>query len=248
MKNKTSQSGFTLIELIAVMVILGILAAVIIPRITTITSGAYESNVRNMYGLIKNEVTAQAVKAAMTGDYLETYPEPAAACDGCPTVIADMQALDYYLKTWVGDYDEQQWSSFVKMDTYDNSHSGTVDANVNAVLFMYHPHGRPNADVVWSDQGAFEDTPGGSSGSLEDIYWILYAPRTSSTGKLRGRELDGYIMGAWVSSELDHAFDGVLDSDGAKQLVHHFTADVGEAKVATHVPIGQLLMVQPQTV
>ena len=54
MKHKTSQSGFTLIELIAVMVILGILAAVIIPRISTITSGAYESNVRAMYGLIKN--------------------------------------------------------------------------------------------------------------------------------------------------------------------------------------------------
>ena len=75
MKNKTSQSGFTLIELIAVMVILGILAAVIIPRITTITSGAYESNVRNMYGLIKNEITAQAVKAAMSGNFLETYPD-----------------------------------------------------------------------------------------------------------------------------------------------------------------------------
>ena len=58
MNKKTSQSGFTLIELIAVMVILGILAAVIVPRITTLTSGAYESNVRNMYGLIKNEVTA----------------------------------------------------------------------------------------------------------------------------------------------------------------------------------------------
>ena len=85
MKNKTSQSGFTLIELIAVMVILGILAAVIIPRITTITSGAYESNVRNMYGLIKNEVTAQAVKQAMSGNYLETYPDPAKACEGCPT-------------------------------------------------------------------------------------------------------------------------------------------------------------------
>ena len=55
MKHKTSQSGFTLIELIAVMVILGILAAVIIPRISTLTSGAYESNVRAMFGVIKNE-------------------------------------------------------------------------------------------------------------------------------------------------------------------------------------------------
>ena len=96
MKNKTSQSGFTLIELIAVMVILGILAAVIVPRLTTLTSGAYESNVRNMYGLIKNEVTAQATKAAMTGDYLETFPEPATACTGCPAV-GDMDAEHYYL-------------------------------------------------------------------------------------------------------------------------------------------------------
>ena len=127
MKNKTSQSGFTLIELIAVMVILGILAAVIIPRITTITSGAYESNVRNMYGLIKNEVTAQAVKQAMSGNFLETYPDPAAACEGCPAA-GDMDAEDYYLETWVGDFDTDQWSSFTKLNFYDNSvmHSSVV--------------------------------------------------------------------------------------------------------------------------
>ena len=169
MKNKTSQSGFTLIELIAVMVILGILAAVIITRITTITSGAYESNVRNMYGLIKNEVTAQAVKAAMTGDYLETYPEPVAPCDGCPSDVNDMKAVDYYLKTWVGDYDPEQWSSFIKLDHYDNSASGT-DNNVNVVLFMYHPHGKPNASLSWA-QASYQAI-GGSSVNKEDIYFI----------------------------------------------------------------------------
>ena len=93
MKNKTSQAGFTLIELIAVMVILGILAAVIIPRISTLTSGAYESNVRSMYGVIKNEVSAQAVKAAMTGGALghrERYPQ-----------LDNAAAADYYLTEWV---------------------------------------------------------------------------------------------------------------------------------------------------
>ena len=225
MKNKTSQSGFTLIELIAVMVILGILAAVIIPRITTITSGAYESNVRNMYGLIKNEVTAQAVKAAMSGKYLETYPDPAAACEGCPT-IALMKDVDYYLKNWVGDYDEDQWSSFVKLDNYDNSVSGQgAFLATNAVLFMYHPHGKPNADVVWAGGTAFDDTPGGDSPNKEDIYWIYYAPRTSSSGKAKGRELDGYVMGAWKNMELSLAFDGIIDVNGA-------IADLGDDPIS----------------
>ena len=103
MKHKTSQSGFTLIELIAVMVILGILAAVIIPRISTITGGAYESNVRSMFGVIKNEVNAQALKAAMSGGstgHLETYPE-----------ITDV-TLNYANNEWVEDFETDYWSSF----------------------------------------------------------------------------------------------------------------------------------------
>jgi len=104
MKHKTSQAGFTLIELIAVMVILGILAAVIIPRITTLTSGAYESNVRSMYGVIKNEVNAQAVKKAMTGGatgHREEYPQ-----------ITSTTANNY-LKEWVEDFDGNLWAQHV---------------------------------------------------------------------------------------------------------------------------------------
>ena len=212
MKNKTSQSGFTLIELIAVMVILGILAAVIVPRLTTLTSGAYESNVRNMYGLIKNEATAQATKAAMTGDYLETFPEPTIACTGCPSV-ADMKAEHYYLNTWVGDYDPDQWSAFSKDNLYDNSTNGS-DGRTGAVLFVYHPHGRPNGDLTWADGGAFEDTFGGASTSKEDIYFILYAPRTSTNGAARGRQKDGYVMAAWKNMDLNYTFDGVIADDG----------------------------------
>ena len=190
MKNKTSQSGFTLIELIAVMVILGILAAVIIPRISTITSGAYESNVRTMYGLIKNEVNAQAVKAAMSGGasgHLETYPNPGQA--------AAELVLDYYLNQWVDDYDADMWSSFCSSDGYENR-ADALPANTGAVLFMYHPHGKPNGTVVWAE-GDGGLVVGGGSLSLEDFYWIYYAPRTSTTGTSKGRTLDGYVMAAW---------------------------------------------------
>ena len=136
MKNKTSQTGFTLIELIAVMVILGILAAVIIPRISTLTSGAYESNVRSMHGLIKNEVNAQALKAAMTGGasgHMEKYPEAIAFADFATNG-------NKYLKEWVEDYDADYWVQLSLDDGYANGNNVHDDHDdVNAILFGYFP-------------------------------------------------------------------------------------------------------------
>ena len=207
MRNNRSQSGFTLIELIAVMVILGILAAVIIPRITTITSGAYESNVRNMYGLIKNEVTAQAVKAAMSGNFLETYPNPTNTTD------------DAILKEWVSDYDPDAWSQIhitpgIALKLGDNSASdvGNATPTVNALAFMYHPHGKPvktNIDV--HAHGA--DWTGGTSLSIEDIYWIVYYPRTSLDGGALGRDLDGFVMAAFKDGG-DKELDATIAANG----------------------------------
>ena len=209
MKNKTSQSGFTLIELIAVMVILGILAAVIIPRISTITSGAYESNVRAMYGLIKNEVNSQATKAAMSGGaqgHLERYPNPSSA---------DVVAVDYYLNQWVDDYDPDMWSSFTMLSCYVNTTNG--GAKTGAVLFMYHPHGKPTGPIAITEDGdgtAVVATNGGSS-SFEDIYWVYYAPRTSNEGNAAGRQLDSFVMCAWTNtSGNDWTFGGSKDTDG----------------------------------
>ena len=110
------------------------------------------------------------------------------------------------------------------MNKYDNSVndvSTDPHENTNAVLFMYHPHGKPNADVSWEGAAGFEDTPptldeadGGNTPNKEDIYWIYYAPRTSPNGNDRGRDLDGYVMGAWKNMDLDFDFDGVIDNDG----------------------------------
>ena len=97
---------------------------------------------------------------------------------------------------------------------YANSENGVgAFAATNAVLFMYHPHGKPSTTLAWAEAG--DQIIAGGSTNKEDIYWIYYAPRTSSAGADKGRELDGYVMGAWVNSLLDHAFDGSINAAGA---------------------------------
>ena len=217
MKHKTSQAGFTLIELIAVMVILGILAAVIIPRITTLTSGAYESNVRSMYGVIKNEVNAQAVKKAMTGGasgHQETYPEGS----GTTTATGNIATLaNNWLKEWVEDYDETQWYQLNIANHYGNG-NGSIEANElsNAIVFGYFPHGV--LDEIKTDAGTIET--GRTSTDLLNIYWIYYAPMTTQLGNDEGLDFDGFFMTVFKD-----------DNDGDFEPTFAQTADADDVAV-----------------
>jgi len=205
MKHKTSQAGFTLIELIAVMVILGILAAVIIPRISTLTSGAYESNVRSMYGVIRNEVNAQAVKKAMTGGaagHREEYPQISSG------------TANNYLKEWVEDFDGNLWA---QEQTVANAALGYVNADdldgddeaLSAAVFYYMPHGidalRTNAQTG----------DAGTSTNKTDIYFIFYAPHTTEASRDLGRNYDGFTLRAYRNTALDLTWDGV----GTEELI-----------------------------
>jgi len=95
---KTKQSGFTLVEILIVVVILGILAAIVIPQFTEASTEAKTSSLctdlqsvrsqielykiqhnDNLPGVAKGTHTAGAAfEAAMTG-YTDIFGEPKAA-------------------------------------------------------------------------------------------------------------------------------------------------------------------------
>jgi len=191
---KTVQSGFTLIELIAVMVILGILAAVIIPAIGSLTAGAYQSNAQTMYGAIKNSVNNQAVKASMTGSRLKQFP------------VISSSTLNTYLDAWIEDYDKEYWVQW----QFDN-HVGNAIATDNAAaaaIFGYFPHGIP-ASV--SNGGAAVDISSVGSAantSQEDVYYIVYAPITTLDGNDGGVQFDGYTLCLFYDDDQNHAYEG----------------------------------------
>lgn len=105
--NDKNQSGFTLIELIAVIVILGILAATAIPKFVDLTSDARKAKVNAALGSLKS------ASEMAHGKFLVTSPAPANATfegvvvtfvNGYPSAAsigpaAGLTATDYTLTT-----------------------------------------------------------------------------------------------------------------------------------------------------
>ena len=64
---KTRQTGFTLIELIVVLVVLGILAAVAIPRYVSYTTEARAASMNGLAGALRSSVALVQSKYVATG-------------------------------------------------------------------------------------------------------------------------------------------------------------------------------------
>jgi MSHA pilin protein MshA len=72
---KNAQSGFTLIELVVVIVILGILAATAMPKFVDMGTEARTASLNGLAGAIKSTVAMQYAKTAATGT--ASYPTAA---------------------------------------------------------------------------------------------------------------------------------------------------------------------------
>ena len=180
MKRNKFQPGFTLIELIAVMVILAILAAVVIPRITSVQEGAYESNVGNMYGAIRNYVSNEALKRAISGGRgMETYEEPTET------------TANHYLDLWIKDYDRDKWIQSHEADGGLDQNPGAGDDAPDRIIFQYHPHG----------------ITGGAGTIKKDVYFIEYFPATTQTAEDDAYQYDSFQLVAYKDDDNNSGHD-----------------------------------------
>ena len=202
MENKTSQSGFTLIELIAVMVILGILAAVLIPRMTSVSESAYEVNAKQMYSALESHLYMQSQQAAITGAHgVESFPVP-----------ADANA-NFYLDDWIADYDAEHWTQW-QVTGGGVALDAIAGGAKNALYFLFHPHSGWTGSVP----GAL-DFSGGLT-VKKDVYYITYYPLTNSVGKFNGIDNNEFHLALHRDQNQDQAITNNNTVDKAIDLYH----------------------------
>ena len=122
MQRETAESGFTLIELVIVIVILGILAAVAIPKYEDLREQARTATLKGQLGSIRSAIAIQYARNALNGS--PTFPTLTGAIFADGNVPKEPIQNSNAVKTTAGVDDTGGWQY--------TAATGMVKANLNA--------------------------------------------------------------------------------------------------------------------
>ena len=152
-KGKAGNGAFTLIELVMVILLIGILAAVVLPKFVNLTGSANKAASQGVIGSLGEGVTSQFSKDLVNND-LSTYVAVTGFTSTAPGTITFEPTLPALNKAGTNPYA----NPFLSLPNYSTPSSGTNGSGTS------YNFGKPTIPV--------------GAGESANSWWLNYAPGT----------------------------------------------------------------------
>lgn len=163
------QSGFTLIELVVVIVILGILAATAAPKFMNLQGDARISALNGLKGAVKSAVSMTYSKAILKGiEKSETGTVCANGSDLNGATCSDPINIVY------GRPDATAAGLIKSMDIESKAVESSGDANDTSVEWNYFVSGDGKSIVIFSSSGGLKPSDQTTTGGCNLVYTKAY--------------------------------------------------------------------------